>query len=86
MMSSHGSYYQYRLSDGSHYGTDPQDYSTDVLASRATQFIATTPADQPLFLYFAPFGPHAPYTPAPRHLGTLDGTLRSTPRRRCTSR
>src|SRR6187551_303087 len=39
MMSNHGSYYQYRLSDGSHYGTEPQDYSTDVLASRATQFI-----------------------------------------------
>jgi N-acetylglucosamine-6-sulfatase len=75
MMSSHGSYYQYRLSDGSHYGTEPQDYSTDVLSSRATQFIATTPADQPLFLYFAPFGPHAPYKPAPRHLGALDGQL-----------
>lgn len=74
-MSSHGSYYQYRLSDGSHYGTEPQDYSTDVLSSRATQFISTTPADQPLFLYFAPFGPHAPYTPAPRHLGVLDGLL-----------
>ncbi len=75
-LSSHGSYYSYRLSDGSRYGSEPQDYSTDVLSSRATQFISTTPADQPLFLYFAPFGPHAPYTPAPRHLGTLDGTLR----------
>ncbi len=74
-MSSHGSYYKYRLSDGTSYGTEPQDYSTDVLASRATQFIGTTPADQPLFLYFAPFGPHAPYTPAPRHLRSLDGKL-----------
>lgn len=75
MMSNHGAYYNYRLSDGGFYGSQPQDYSTDVLAARATDFIATTPADQPLFLYFAPYGPHAPYTPAPRHLGALDGTL-----------
>lgn len=74
-MSSHGSYYSYRLSDGGQYGTEPQDYSTDVLAAKATEFIATTPPTQPLFLYFAPFGPHAPYKPAPRHLGTLDGKL-----------
>jgi N-acetylglucosamine-6-sulfatase len=74
-MSGHGSYYSYRLSDGTHYGTEPQDYSTDVLAARATQFISSTPADQPLFLYFAPFGPHAPYKPAPRDLGSLDGQL-----------
>ena len=46
-----------------------------MLASRATEFISSTPVDQPLFLYFAPFGPHAPYTPAPRDLGTLDGKL-----------
>ncbi len=74
-MSSHGSYYGYRLSDGTAYGVQPQDYSTDVLAARATEFIASTPAEQPLFLYFAPFGPHAPYTPAPRHLGTLTGKI-----------
>jgi N-acetylglucosamine-6-sulfatase len=74
-MSSHGSYYAYHLSDGTSHGLEPQDYSTDVLASRATDFISTTPVDQPLFLYFAPFGPHAPYTPAPRDLGTLDGKL-----------
>jgi arylsulfatase A-like enzyme len=74
-MSSHGSYYAYRLSDGTSHGLEPQDYSTDVLASRATDFVSGTPVDQPLFLYFAPFGPHAPYTPAPRDLGTLDGKL-----------
>ncbi len=74
-MSSHGSYYAYHLSDGTYHGLEPQDYSTDVLASRATNFISTTPVDQPLFLFFAPFGPHAPYTPAPRDLGTLDGKL-----------
>lgn len=74
-LSDHGSYYSYRLSDGTVHGTEPQDYSTDVLAARATEFISTTPADQPLFLYFAPFGPHLPYLPAPRHVGALDGRL-----------
>ena len=75
LMSNHGSYYGYRLSDGTSYGRSPEAYSTDVLSTRATDFITTTPADQPLFLYFAPFGPHAPYLPAPRHLGVLDGQL-----------
>jgi arylsulfatase A-like enzyme len=79
IMASHGAYYAYRLSDGSSYGTEPQDYSTDVLAGRATEFIRTAPSDQPLFLYFAPFGPHAPYKPAPRHLGALDGRLSPYP-------
>jgi arylsulfatase A-like enzyme len=75
LMSPHGAYYNYKLSDGTAYGTAPQDYSTDVFAARATQFISSTPKDQPLFLYFAPFGPHSPYTPAPRDLGSLDGRL-----------
>jgi len=48
----------------------PEDYSTDVLSTYATNFVASTPADQPLFLYFAPFGPHGPVTPAPRDIGT----------------
>lgn len=74
-LADHGAYYDYQLSDGTSYGHEPQDYSTDVFAARATQFIATTPPTQPLFLYFAPFGPHAPYKPAPRDLGTLDGKL-----------
>lgn len=74
-LSSHGSYYAYKLSDGTSHGSEPEDYSTDVLASRATEFISSTPAEQPLFLYFAPFGPHAPYNPAPRDVGSLDGKL-----------
>ena len=85
-MSSHGSYYAYHLSDGTYHGLEPQDYSTDVLASRATEFISSTPVDQPLFLYFAPFGPHAPYTPAPRATsGRWTASSRRTRRRRCTS-
>ena len=70
-----GAYYDYRLSDGSEHGSDPADYSTDVLAQRAVQFLDSTPADQRLFLYFAPYAPHAPYLPASRHRDTLRGDL-----------
>ncbi len=40
------------------YGEAPSDYSTTVLGERAEGFIATAPADQPYFLYFAPSAPH----------------------------
>ncbi len=62
-----GAYYDYTLNtDGSlvSYGSTVADYSTDVLAAQANTFIQTATA--PFFLYFAPFGPHAPFTPAPR--------------------
>lgn len=75
LMSSHGSYYSYRLSDGGSYGTAPEDYSTDVFAAKATEFVRSTPPGQPLFLFFAPYGPHVPYRPAPRHDGSLTGVL-----------
>jgi arylsulfatase A-like enzyme len=42
-------------------------YGTDVLAGKAVETIAGTPADQPLFLYFAPKAPHLPSIPAKRH-------------------
>ena len=64
-------YYGYRLNTNGHttsFGTSPEDYSTDVLAGRADDFIRTTPANKPLFLYFAPTAPHLPAEPAPRHL------------------
>ncbi|MFT4039183.1 MAG: sulfatase, partial [Thermomicrobiales bacterium] len=53
------------------HGADAADYLTDVLAHKATEFIASTPADVPLFLYLAPKAPHKPATPAPRHEGLL---------------
>ncbi len=52
-----------------YYGTRPQDYLTDVLSGLATDFIRTTPADQPLFLYFTPVAPHSPSTPHPDDIG-----------------
>jgi len=65
-----GSYYNYTLSvDGSPvtYGDEASDYSTDVLASYATDFIQSAPPDQPLFLDFAPRAPHVPTIVPPRY-------------------
>jgi N-acetylglucosamine-6-sulfatase len=65
-----GGYYKYALSVDGHpafYGAAETDYSTDVLSQYATDFIATTPADQPLFLYYTPRAPHLPDTPPPRY-------------------
>jgi arylsulfatase A-like enzyme len=68
-------YYNYTLSDGNIYGSEPEDYSTDVILDRARDFIRSKPSGQPLFLYFAPFGPHGPATAAPRHVGAWEGRL-----------
>lgn len=69
---SNANYYGYELrhTNGSvsRYGFDAASYSTDVLRRYAIRFIQRTPSDKPLFLYFAPFAPHEPATPAPRHL------------------
>jgi len=49
------------------YGREPADYLTDVLAERARGFVTRAAQDKvPFFLYFAPFAPHKPSTPAPR--------------------
>jgi N-acetylglucosamine-6-sulfatase len=64
-------YFDYDLNENGTlvaYGTRPEDYLTDVLAAKASAFIAqSAEAEQPFFLYVAPFAPHAPSTPAPRH-------------------
>jgi arylsulfatase A-like enzyme len=63
-------YFNYRLDDDGalvQHGISPEDYSVDVAAAAADDFIRTTPADEPLFLMLTPFGPHDPSTPAPRH-------------------
>lgn len=65
-----GGYYNYTLNENRkivNYGTSEADYSTDVLAKRAVSFIKTAP--EPFFVYFAPRAPHAPETPALRHVG-----------------
>ena len=67
-------YYDYELSvNGTRiaHGSDPNDYSTDVLARAAVNFIRN--AGTPFFLLFAPFAPHSPATPAPRHRSAFRG-------------
>jgi N-acetylglucosamine-6-sulfatase len=71
-----GAYYGYRLGNSPQYhGLGTSNYSTDVLARRAVNFIWSTPRDKSLFLYFAPYAPHLPATPAPRYIGALNGKV-----------
>jgi arylsulfatase A-like enzyme len=56
------------------YGSDPDAYLTDVLSAKAAEFIRrTAPSAQPFFMYVAPYAPHQPATPAPRHAETFVG-------------
>ena len=63
--------YGYKLNvdgDLKRYGRSPDDYLTDVLSTRAINFIKSSIDNQrPYFLYLAPFAPHQPATPAARH-------------------
>jgi arylsulfatase A-like enzyme len=67
-------YHDYTMFDGlrrHQYGSRPEDYSTDVIAGRAVSFIRGTSAQSPLFMVVAPYAPHNPATPAPRHAGAF---------------
>lgn len=70
-----GAYFDYWLhgtggpSADVHYGSQPADYSTDVITDHAVDFINATPDYVPFLLYYSTTGAHAPFTPAPRHEG-----------------
>jgi len=69
-------YYNYTLVENgaqNAFGSADTDYSTDVLRDKAVQFIHDAAGGPPFFLYFAPKAPHAPATPAPRHVGSFNG-------------
>jgi N-acetylglucosamine-6-sulfatase len=73
-------YFNYRIAAGTsilEFGEAAADYSTDVLAAEAVDFIRETRS--PFFLYFAPFAPHptAKFSaePAPRHAGLYAGAV-----------
>jgi N-acetylglucosamine-6-sulfatase len=56
------------------FGQDEEDYATDVLSGYALDFLdRAAGTDDPFFLYLAPFAPHSPSTPAPRHKGQYRG-------------
>ncbi len=66
------SYYDYELwinGVSRSYGSSPADYSTDVIRDLAVQALRSSPANSPVFAWIAPFAPHSPQTPAPRHQG-----------------
>ncbi len=44
-------------------------YSTDLLRDKTLNFIQTS--TEPFFVIYAPFAPHAPSVPAPRHVGAF---------------
>jgi arylsulfatase A-like enzyme len=56
------------------YGENPEDYLTDVLSGKATQFIRKVESDpSPFLVYISTFMPHGPYLPAPRHSEDFPG-------------
>ncbi len=68
--------YDYSLNENGtkkSYGATAADYGTDVYLGKALDFLQRAPSGQPVFLYFATYAPHAPYTPAPRHAGLFPG-------------
>ena len=62
-----------------YYGGEDADYSTDVFATKALEFIREAPADRPFFLWFAPTAPHPPWVSAPRHAATYADLLVPAP-------
>ncbi len=71
--SNQGKYFWYQIRDRdgniSQHKTDEDDYSTDVIADIAVKRIRQAPDDAPLFALIAPYTPHEPNLPAPRHEG-----------------
>lgn len=62
------------------YGHEPENYLTDVLADKGVNFIDNAAGgDRPFFLELAPFAPHSPYVPAPRHADAFPGLLAPRP-------
>lgn len=60
LRSSGNGYTEFPTNDGVRH---VNQYSTDFFAAQAAQFVAETPPDQPVFVYFSPFAPHSPYLP-----------------------
>jgi N-acetylglucosamine-6-sulfatase len=71
-------YYDYTLNENGQvvsYGSAPGDYKTDVLATKATDYLQRSSGGEkpPFSLYLAPTAPHEPATPAPRHENAFPG-------------
>ena len=64
-------YFDYLMNENGNatsYGAMPEDYSTDVIAQRALDFMNRSIADHsPFFVLVSVYAPHGPNIPAPRH-------------------
>jgi arylsulfatase A-like enzyme len=70
-----GGYYDYHVSaNGMNilYGTDDEDYSTDVFTREAVSFL-DKPSAAPFFLVYAPYAPHTPVALPARHASAFTG-------------
>lgn len=69
--------YGYRVNDNGRrvwYGARADEYQTDVLAERATDFVRQSGrSSTPFFLFLTPTAPHFPTIPAPRHVDRFAG-------------
>jgi arylsulfatase A-like enzyme len=63
--------YNYQINENGEvvsYGSEEEDFFTDLLSEKATDFVSrSAPEDQPFFAYVAPTAPHEPAAPAERH-------------------
>ena len=70
-----GNYFDYRINENgrvAEYAGCCDGYETDVLATKAADFVRrSVERGAPFFLYLAPYAPHGPSTPAPRHSGAF---------------
>ncbi len=74
-MGFNGGYYGIRVGvNGMNvfYGPEESNYSTDLFTREAVSFLDGT-GNEPFFLVYAPYAPHAAATPPARYLGALDG-------------
>jgi arylsulfatase A-like enzyme len=77
MEAEHVKYYDYDLDENGssvHYGNNTEDYLTDVLTGKVTQFINDAATQgKPFFAYVGAPAPHTPSTPPERYKGTASG-------------
>jgi arylsulfatase A-like enzyme len=73
---SDGKYYDYTLSVNGvpeYHGAGADNYSTDVFAEHAVEFIENADPSDPLMIYFSTLAPHAKAQPARRHRNAFKG-------------
>ena len=75
-LETENTYFGYDLNENGEvvsYGKRPKDYSTDVLSSKAIEYVqGATDDTEPFFLHLSPYAPHLPVTPAKRHRNAFD--------------